>query len=83
MTGRAWKYAARHDGATIASRYFRLFLTARVPFVWLGDGALESTLEAFRKSSPVRLMPASCAGSAAGANAAVPSARQIAARNHP
>jgi hypothetical protein len=81
MTGRAWKYAARHDGASIASRYFWLFLAARLPFVWLGDGALVSTLDAFRRTSPVRLMPASRAKNAAEASAVAPSALQTVAKN--
>ncbi len=83
MTGRAWKYAARHDGASMASRYFWLFLAARLPFVWLGDGALESTLEAFRRTNPVRLMPTSCAKNAAEASAGASSEPQTAAKNRP
>jgi hypothetical protein len=83
MTGRAWKYAARHDGASMGSRYFWLFLAARVPFLWLGDSALESTLEAFRHANSVRLMPSARAESAAGASAGAPSALQTAARNRP
>jgi hypothetical protein len=56
MTGRAWKWASRHDGATIFSRYFWLFLQAHLPGIVLDDATLESTLHAFRCRNAVRLM---------------------------
>jgi len=83
VTGRAWKYAARHDGASWASRYFRLFVAARLPFVRLSDETLEATLGAFRRSNDIRLMAPSAAGSAAGASAGAAPARRSAARNGP
>ncbi len=57
MTGRAWKWATRNDGATILSRAFALFLAARLPGVMLSDAALETTLDAFRARNAIRLMP--------------------------
>jgi hypothetical protein len=81
VTGRAWKYALRHDGATWASRYFRLFLAARIPGVRLSDAALEATLASFRRGNAIRLMAPVAAGSAAGASAGAAQARRSAARN--
>ena len=84
MTGRAWKFAQRHDGATPLSRFFWLFLAARLPRVTLGDRALEATLLAFRRRNAIRLMPAAGAGSAARASAsAPPPAPRSAARTGP
>jgi Glycosyl transferase family 2 len=80
MTGRAWKYVERHEGASMLSRSFWLFLWARCPGVRLGDAALASTLAAFRHGSSVRLMPA-FAGSAARAAPAAAQALRSAARN--
>jgi glycosyltransferase involved in cell wall biosynthesis len=59
MTGRAWKYASRQDGASFLSRFFWLFLAARIPGIWLDNTALEETLQAFRRRNAIRLMPAS------------------------
>jgi hypothetical protein len=56
LTGRAWKWAARHDGATMLSPYFWLFLVARLPGAWLTDRRLEATLAAFRRGNAVRLI---------------------------
>jgi len=81
VTGRAWKYAARHGGASPFSRYFRLFLAARLPGMTLGEATLFSTLSAFPRGSAVRLMPDSAARSAARASADAAPARQSAARN--
>ncbi|HUB95462.1 MAG TPA: glycosyltransferase family 2 protein [Stellaceae bacterium] len=83
VTGRAWKYAARHNGASVTSRFFWLFLAARLPLVKLGDEMLQSTLAAFRRSDNVRLMPTAVAESVAGASVGAPSALQSAARNRP
>ncbi|HUK59116.1 MAG TPA: glycosyltransferase family 2 protein [Stellaceae bacterium] len=83
VTGRAWKYAARHGGASYLSRYFRLFLAARVPGVRLDEATLFSTLDAFRRSSGVRLMPSIAAGNAARATSGAAPARQSAARSDP
>jgi hypothetical protein len=57
MTGRAWKWAARNDGASVLSRAFWLFLAARLPGVMLDDAVLETTLAAFRRHNAIRLMP--------------------------
>ncbi len=57
VTGRAWKWASRHDRAALVSRFFWLFVLAHVPGVTLSDAALESTLLAFRRNNAVRLMP--------------------------
>jgi Glycosyl transferase family 2 len=83
VTGRAWKYAARHEGASPLSRWFRLFLVARVPGVMLSDATLLSTLEAFQRGGAVRLMPSSGARSAARASADAAPARRSAARSDP
>ena len=81
VTGRAWKYAARHDGATHFSPFFWLFLTARLPLVRLGDEALAATLDAFRRRKTIRLMaPAAAASAAATSDFASPAPRS-AARN--
>ena len=56
VTGRAWKYAARHRGASPFSRYFRLFLAARMPGATLDEATLFSTLEAFPRGGAVRLV---------------------------
>lgn len=80
VTGRAWKYAARHGGASPLSRYFGLFLAARLPGIALGEAALFSTLAAFPRGSAVRLMPDSAARSAARASADAAPARRSAAR---
>jgi hypothetical protein len=80
MTGRAWKHVARNEGATPLSRYFWLFLAARLPGVTLGTNALEATLEAFRRGNSIRLMAPAAAGSAASASAGATPARQNAAR---
>ena len=80
VTGRAWKHVARHEGASPLSRYFWLFLAARVPGVKLGDRALEAALEAFRHGNRIRLMASAAAGSAAGASAGAAPALQNAAR---
>jgi hypothetical protein len=80
LTGRAWKHVARHDGASPLSRYFWLFVAARLPGVTLGDDALEATLEAFRSGHAIRLMAPAAAESAAGASAGAIPARQSAAR---
>ncbi|HUZ71820.1 MAG TPA: glycosyltransferase family 2 protein [Stellaceae bacterium] len=58
VTGRAWKWATRHNGATVLSREFWLFLAARLPGVRFSDETLAGTLEAFRRRHPIRLMPA-------------------------
>jgi hypothetical protein len=81
MTGRAWKFAARENGASFRSRYFRLFLAARLPGVTLGDEALLSTLGAFRERHAVRLMTEGRAETAAAARATEAAVRQSAARN--
>lgn len=83
VTGRAWKYAARQGSASFLSRYFRLFLAARLPCVRLDEEALFSTLEAFPRGSEIRLMPLSAARTAARASAETAPARQNAARNDP
>ncbi len=80
VTGRAWKHAARHEGASFLSRYFRLFVAARLPGVTLDDNTLASTLEAFRGSHTIRLMTQAAAKTAAGASADAAPARQSAAR---
>ena len=83
VTGRAWKYAARRQGASILSREFALFLAARVPGVTLGEATLLSTLETFRRDYPIRLMAQASAESAAGASADAAPARRSAARTGP
>jgi hypothetical protein len=90
VTGRAWKHAARHDGASMLSRYFWLFLAARLPLLRLGDEALDATLAAFRRGNPIRLMAPAAAGSGAsggesatGRSAGATPALQTAARNGP
>jgi hypothetical protein len=80
VTGRAWKHAARHEGASFLSRYFWLFVAARLPGVALADGTLAATLDAFRGSGAIRLMTQAAAGSAAGAIVDAAPARQSAAR---
>lgn len=80
VTGRAWKHVARHHGGSPLSRYFWLFLAARMPGARLGENALAATLEAFRRSSAIRLMAPAAAGSAAGASAGATPALQSAAR---
>ena len=79
VTGRAWKHVSRHERAAPLSRYFWLFLAARLPGVELGESALEATLEAFRRGHAIRLM-APAAGSAASASAGATPALQSAAR---
>ncbi len=81
VTGRAWKYARRHSGASYLSRYFRLFLAARMPGAMLDEATLFSTLEAFPRGSEIRLMPLSAAGSAGRASADAAPAHQSAAKN--
>jgi hypothetical protein len=81
VTGRAWKHAARHQGAGPLSRNFALFLAARLPCVRLGDDTLLAALEAYPRGREVRLMPEIAARSAARASADWDPARQSAARN--
>lgn len=81
VTGRAWKYAARHDGATWLSPFFWLFLAARLPGVRLSDDALAATLDAFRRRNAIRLMAPAAATSAAEASACASPAPRTAARN--
>ena len=57
LTGRAWRWAARHDDASIFSRDFLRFLAARLPGIRLGERTLEATLAAFRRNTNIRLMP--------------------------
>jgi glycosyltransferase involved in cell wall biosynthesis len=81
VTGRAWKHAARQDGATLLSPFFWLFLAARLPLVRLGDEALATTLDAFRRRNAIRLMAPAAAASAAAATVAASPAPRTAARN--
>ena len=57
VTGRAWKWAARNDGASVLSAAFLRFLAAHVPGIRLSDRALMATLDAFRRRNAIRLMP--------------------------
>jgi glycosyltransferase involved in cell wall biosynthesis len=80
VTGRAWKHVARLDAASWFSRYFMLFLAARLPGVRLSERTLEGALDAFRRDNAIRLMAPASAGTAADASADPARARQSAAR---